>query len=491
MERSKTWLIALLLTLTIGLAPNAEARETSPPLAGVQFEQPLPKNLWVEMAKRINPAVVNISSTAAPVPRDRSRPPGHDPFFDMLEEFFGVPRGQLPYPSPREGQAMGTGFLIRPDGLILTNSHVVSGASTVQVSLLADPKKQYQAEVVGRDHRGDIALIKIEAGNKLPYLQLGRSDKMEVGDWVAAFGNPFGHTNTMTVGIISAKGREIDELNRFPFLQTDASINPGNSGGPLVNTEGYVIGVNTAIDARAQGIGFAIPVDYVRSVLPTLEKEGTIRRGFLGVNIAPITPRIANSLQLKSLDGALVSQVIPGSPAAKGGLREYDIIMEFNGEKITSPADLTRRVQDTPVGKTVSVDVLRIDGSNGKRETKSLKVSVGENPEDVRLQKESRQRTYKGQKAPYDLGFTVADWSVDIARSFGISEGAPKRPIVIEVSPKSSAAEVGLRPGDLILDVNKAPIRDAKSVVQKLKKGDNLLRVHRDGAVALLVLSAS
>ncbi|MEK7354883.1 MAG: trypsin-like peptidase domain-containing protein, partial [Bdellovibrionota bacterium] len=304
----------------------ADLKQT-PPLDPLKLGSPLPANLWIELSKLVNPAVVSITTSA----RVRQRGGGRgyrDPIQEFFEEFYG---GQIPGGPPGNGgrgqpreqmMGLGTGFIIRDDGLIITNNHVVEQADIIKVQLDSSDGKLYEAEVIGRDARTDLALIKIDAKKKLPYAQLGESKSVQVGEYVAAFGNPYGHAHTMTIGIVSAIGREIAEINRFPFIQTDASINPGNSGGPLVNAQGYVVGVNTAIDARAQGIGFAIPIDNVKQIVAALEKDGRIRRGFIGVGIATVDEDIAAQLGMKDAPrGVLVTQVLRGGPADKAGIK--------------------------------------------------------------------------------------------------------------------------------------------------------------------------
>ena len=342
--------------------------------------EPLPSDLFIQLAKKINPAVVNISTSSRPkVQRRQGRPQYRDPFFDLFDKFLHPPHGGPRQQRPQ--QSLGTGFIIRKDGLIITNNHVIDNADVINIAL-SNSKEVYTAEVVGKDRRTDTALIKITAKKDLPFVELGDSDNLQVGEWVAAFGNPFGHTNSMSKGIISAIGREIDELNKFPFLQTDASINPGNSGGPLVNTQGQVIGVNTAIDARAQGIGFALPINNIKAILPSLEKEGGIRRGFLGVNLTDVGPRDMASLGLKSTDGTLITHVIIKSPAAKAGLQPYDFVIQFNDKEVKSTRNLIDAVADAGVGKTVTLKIIR----KGKK--RKIKVSPRPPP--------SRQRTKKG-----------------------------------------------------------------------------------------------
>ena len=292
--------------------------------------------------------------------------------------------------------ALGTGFIIRDDGLIITNNHVVEQADVIKVQLDEANPKLYEAQVIGRDPRTDIALIKIDAKEKLPVAKLGESKSVQVGEYVAAFGNPYGHAHTMTTGIVSALGREIAEINRFPFIQTDASINPGNSGGPLVDVRGYVIGVNTAIDARAQGIGFAIPIDNVKQIVAQLEKDGRVHRGYIGVGIASVDEDVAQQLGLKEARGTLVTQVLAGSPADKAGIRAYDIITEIDGKKTDDAPSLSNVVGDTPINSTVKVKLWRFDQS-GKRSDVSVSLKVADNPDDTK-QSSKPAKQYFGAK---------------------------------------------------------------------------------------------
>ena len=464
------------------------ASKTEPALDPRKLSDPLPANLFIELSKLVNPAVVSIFSSQTP-PQNMGRG-GRDPMEDLFEQFWGGPPGgggggrQTP-----QATGLGTGFIVREDGLILTNNHVVAQADLIKVQLDNNSDKFYEAEILGRDARTDIALIKIDAKRSLPVVQLGSSKDVQVGEWVAAFGNPYGHAHTLTKGIVSAVGRAIPELNRFPFIQTDASINPGNSGGPLVNSKGLVIGVNTAIDARAQGIGFSIPIDDVKRIVSQLEKEGRIRRGYLGINMAPISPDIAGQLGLEDTDGIIISQVFKGSPAAKAGVRPYDILTEFNGKKISSPTDLMVAVGDSDVGGKATVKVLRFENERTKK-TLTLSVVLDENPMDIpKVTKKSgaKPEMVPGKSAPHDLGFKVADESAKLRQFYNVPEEA-KGPIIIEIDPKGAAARVGLRAGDVVLDINRQPVAKASDVTSKLVKGRNLIRVSRGNAIILVVV---
>ncbi len=455
--------------------PSSEARTTAPRL---RLSDPLPANLFTELARVTNPTVVNISTSQQPRPMRRDPRMPRDPFFDFFEQFM-----QPSMPQRRPAQALGSGFIIRKDGLIITNNHVIDRADVIQVQLNDQRDELFEAKVVGRDARTDIALIKISVPRELPVAPLGNSSDLQVGEWVAAFGNPYGHGHTMTKGIISAIGREIDEINLFPFLQTDASINPGNSGGPLVDSRGLVIGVNTAIDARAQGIGFAIPIDFVKDILEPLESEGRVRRGFLGVQMTPVTEDSAKAYNLPQKEGALVVQVVPDSPAAKAGIEAYDLIVEFNGRTVSSPSDLTRAVAATAVNQRVEIKLIR------SGQTRTLNVRVGEHPQEVAETPAAPGSSYEGQKAPFELGFKVADHSRRLSQELNLPRLSDPKPIVIEVEPNSPAARSGLSVGDIILDVNRTPVRRATDVLRHLKKDQrNGLRILRGQRVILIFI---
>jgi serine protease Do len=306
----------------------------------------------------VKPAVVNISTIqAARQPRRGFRSPfrGQEPFEEFFERFFGGPM-----PQQRPQQSLGSGFLIDADGYILTNNHVIENAGMIMVKL-AD-EKEYEAKVVGRDPRTDLALIKINARGDLPVAPLGDSDSLQVGEWVIAIGNPFGLGQTVTAGIVSAKGRVIGQGPYDDFIQTDAAINPGNSGGPLFDTRGEVVGINTAIFSQAGGnigIGFAVPVNLAKSLLPQLKAKGRVSRGWLGVSIGPVTDEAVEELKLKDKKGALVMEVVERSPADRAGLQEGDVIVAFDGKDVARATDLPRLVGTTPSGKEVMLRVFR------------------------------------------------------------------------------------------------------------------------------------
>lgn len=459
--------ILFFAALAVSMAPVTQAQvlPKTPPV--LKFSDPLPGNLFIELGRVITPSIVNISTSV--IPQGRSV---RDPMLEMLEQLYGqqfqAPPRQQPGKPRRMG--LGTGFIIREDGLIVTNAHVIAGADIVEVQLTEGSDKQYKANVIGFDQRTDIALIKIQPTEKLTAAVFGSSKDAQVGEWVAAFGNPFGHGHTMTKGIISATGRSIEEINKFPLIQTDASINPGNSGGPLVNSKGLVIGVNSAIDARAQGIGFAIPIDEVKKIIPQLEQNGSIRKGYLG-----ISPGDINDEDIK---GAVVMAVGDG-PGKKAGLRTYDLITEIDSKKIRSARELVDTVADLEPGKKVKVKFLR------NEKEKTVDVTIGERPDETPRVSKTAPKKVNGQKAPFNLGFSVTDLTDDLRKDWKIETDVQK-PMVIEVERNSLASLQGLRVGDIIVDVNKTDIKTTNDVLKSLKKGTNKVKVARPDGVTVL-----
>lgn len=473
-RKSVFTLLASLTALSFQLyAPQVSAQKTIP---AIKTGEALPANAFVELAKIMNPTVVNISTST--LPKNLGGRRGRDPLMDMLEQFYGyrgTPRAARP------STALGTGFIIREDGLIVTNNHVIAGADKIQVQL-SEKEKPIDAKLIGSDERTDIALIKINVPYKLPFATLGNSKELEVGEWVAAFGNPLGQGHTMTKGIISAKGREIDEINKFPLLQTDTPINPGNSGGPLVNLRGQVIGVNAAIAGGAQGIGFAIPIDDVKALLPALEKDGHIKKGYLGIGMDQITPQAAQYLNLKEAKGALVVNVDPKGGAAKAGIQPYDVITEFNGKKIESVQNLMDAVGDASIGTSVKVKIIR----EGK--SKTLDVSISERlDQKIARQEKQNKKEFIGQSASEEIGISLSDANSEIRNEFKISSEYDKRPVIVKVENGSKAEEAGIEPGDVILEVNRKPVKNSKEAISQLKSGTNTLRIARGNGIAIFV----
>ncbi|HEY7219733.1 MAG TPA: DegQ family serine endoprotease [Candidatus Binatia bacterium] len=430
---------------------------------------------FVNLAKKIKPLVVNISTTQVSEARGSQQEFGNpfgeeDPFNDFWRRFFGgpMPRG------PQRQRSLGSGFVIDSDGSILTNNHVVENASKIVVKLSDD--QEYEAKIIGRDQKTDIAVIKINAKGNLPAANLGDSDKLEVGEWVVAIGNPFGLDSTVTSGIVSAKGRHIGQGPYDNFIQTDASINPGNSGGPLLNLRGEVIGINTAIFSRTGGnigIGFAIPINLVKEVLPQLRGKGKVTRGYLGVLIQKVTPEIAESLGMERGYGALVANVSKDGPADKAGVKVGDVITEFDGKEVKDSGDLPIIVARTPVDKRVKMKVLR-----DKKEA-VLNVAVGE----LKDEEVVAAVPEKGE-----LGLTVQRLTPQMAESLGLekSEGV----VVTAVEPSSTADEAGIRRGDIILEVDRKAVRnmdDYKKAIAGARKGRGVLFLVRRGDSTLFL----
>jgi serine protease Do len=422
---------------------------------------------FADLAEKVKPAVVNISTTTTVrVPGSPFRhffgPDETDPFRDFFRNFFGdIPDREL------KQQSLGSGFIISRDGFIITNNHVVQGADEIKVKLVDG--REFKAKVIGRDPKTDLALIKISSFFKdLPALLLGDSDSIRVGDWVIAVGNPFGLEHTVTQGIISASGRALGSGPYDDFLQTDAPINPGNSGGPLVNLKGEVIGINSAIIAGGQGIGFAIPSNMAKSIIPQLKEKGKVTRGWIGVSIQTVTPEIAQAFGLKEPEGALVADVTPGGPAESGGIKRGDIIISFNGKEIKISNNLPMVVADIPVGKTVDVKVIR----NGKEMT--LKVTVAEMTEQrLASQIHTSERT---------LGMTVDDIKPKWQRMFHLKDA--KGVVVINIAPGSPADDAGIQTGDIIKEVDRKPVRniaDYESAIRRLEKGKTILFLVKRG----------
>lgn len=423
------------------------------------------------LVQELKPSVVNISTTSVIHQRGFSfkSPFGggeNDPFEDFFKKFFG----DIPEQEFRQ-RGLGSGFIISEDGYIVTNNHVIDRAEDIDV-ILEDGGK-YNAKIIGRDPKTDLALLKIEPKVKLPAVTFGDSNKFQIGDWVIAIGNPFGLGHTVTAGIISAKGRTLGFGNYDDFIQTDAPINPGNSGGPLFDLQGKVVGVNTAIVAGGQGIGFAIPVNMAKHVVEQIKDNGKVVRGWLGVLVQQVTPEIAESMKLIEVYGALVSDVTQDGPAEKAGIKRGDIIVELNGNKVESISQLTNAVALTVPGTEEQLKVLR------EGEEKEVTVTIGELPEKIGVQAtEEKARGETEQK----LGLSGEEINPQIASRFNLGE---ERGVVItKVNPGSIAAESGFMPGDLVLEINRKPIKnidDYKGALQNLEKGKSALFLVKRG----------
>ncbi len=414
----------------------------------------IPSSL-ADLVEKLQPAVVNISTTKT-VTSGGFQSPFNDPRFNRFfggDEFFRRFFGDTPEREFKQ-RSLGSGFIISKDGYIFTNNHVVEKADTIVVKL--SNGKEYNATVKGRDKNTDIALLKIEPDNGLPVVTLGDSSKLRVGDWVIAIGNPFGLSQTVTAGIVSAKGRVIGAGPYDDFIQTDASINPGNSGGPLFNLDGEVVGINTAIVAQGQGIGFAIPVDMAKDILSDLRTEGKVVRGWLGVQVQAITEDIAKNLQLEKAEGALVSDVFKGDPADKAGMKTGDVIIEIDGKIVKNTHELIKIVAGITVGERVKIKVLR----DGKQ--KIFTVKVMERPESKDL---TEDETPEGKEY---LGMTVQAITPEIAEHFGLSN--LKGVIIAQVQSGSPADEASIRSGDIIRQINKSEISSMKDYQEAMEK---------------------
>jgi len=470
-----TILSLFLLVSTVGLAYGSRTVEKVAASGVIAAVSPVPSGVpgsFSELAEKVRPGVVNVQVNKrvkiSGMERFGASPFGRrDPFWDFFGPFGGF-GNNIP---ERKQQGIGSGFLISEDGYILTNNHVIEGADEIKVKL--SNGKEFTGKIIGRDPKTDLALVKIDA-TKLHPLKLGRSKDLKVGEWVMAVGSPFGLEQTVTAGIVSAKGRVIGSGPYDDFIQTDASINPGNSGGPLINMEGEVVGINTAIIASGQGIGFAIPIDVAKEITPQLREKGHVTRGLLGVMIQEVTPEIAKSLGLKESKGALVSQVTPGGPADKAGIKQGDVIVKFDGKQIEGSHNLPIIVASTPVGKKVAITVLR----DGKEIVLQAKIAEMEDEKPV-------EEKIVGQQS---LGVTVQNLTPEIAQRLGLKSA--RGVVITAVEPGSPAQEASLEPGNVILEVNRAQIAsvdDFEKRIAETKKGDTVLLLVQKGQSTLFV----
>ena len=425
---------------------------------------------FADLVDSVKGSVVNISTTQT-LKENPMQPffgpnsPFRDFFGEEFKHFFGdVPQGQL------KTHALGSGFIISNDGLILTNNHVVEKADEIKIKTLEG--NEYDAKVVGRDPKTDIALIQIQAKGNLPKpANLGDSEAIRVGDWVIAVGNPFGLGNTVTAGIISAKGRVIGAGQYDDFLQTDAAINPGNSGGPLFDMKGEVVGINTAIVAQGQGIGFATPINMAKDILEQL-KTGKVVRGWLGIMIQDITPELAESFGTSVTKGVIVADVVADSPAEKGGLKRGDIVQTLNGKQVENANMLSRSVAAIAPETKATIEVIR----DGKPVT--VKLTIGTMPEEAQMRKSA------GPKAESAWGITVQNLTPELAQKFGVNE-KEGGVVITDLAEGSPAAEARLRQGDIVEEVNRQKIqnvRDWKQATEKMKKGEPLLLLVKRGS---------
>lgn len=443
---------------------------------GVQQARGL-SDAFNSVAEKITPSVVSISTfkKAKPIKGlGKGNNQLNDPFFNHFKEFFGedflerFPQGgQGGQEAPQQG--MGTGVIVDPRGYILTNNHVIGEADEVEVTMKGESKK-LKAEIIGKDPKSDLAVVKIQPTEKLVVASLGDSSNLRIGDWVVAAGNPFGLDNTITAGIVSAKGRSLGNIGQYEdFIQTDAAINPGNSGGPLCDLNGDVVGINTAIFTRSggyMGVGFAIPSNMVKSVMESLISKGKVVRGWLGVGIQNLSEDLASSLNYKNTEGALVGQIQNDSPAEKAGIQQEDIITSFNGEKVKDMNQLRNKVADTPPGTQAEVVIFR----NGKEMTIPVKIEE--------LTSQSIEEEEVDEVEETVAGISVDTITAEIADKLRIKKN--KGVIVTNVAPNSIAQQAGIQPRDVIVSINGKPVNKksefyAMLTKEALKKGVRLL----------------
>jgi serine protease Do len=443
---------------------EAKGTTAEAPVKEVSKDTLATQQAFANVAKAVTPSVVNISTI--------SHKRIVRPFFEF-SPFFGDLFEQQ-RPRVQKETSLGSGFIINKDGLIVTNDHVIKDADSIQVKL-SGSDATYTAKLVGRDPKTDIAVIKINAKEPLQAAVLADSDQIQVGQWAIAIGNPFGLDKTVTVGVISATGRSGMGIETYEnFIQTDASINPGNSGGPLLNIHGEVVGINTAIVAAGQGIGFAIPVNMAKQIISQLISKGNVSRGWLGVSIQPVTDEIAKSFALPKAKGALINDVIAGSPAEKAGLQQGDVLLKFDGKDVKDARQLQMVVAETPVGKQVTVEIFR----DGKAVSLPVTLASTDSASAQQPRSVSPQRGW--------LGLAVEEIPGNLKGRVG--NGV----LVADVQPDSPAAEVGFEPGDIIAAVNQRKISRVADYNAALKaaeqRGSATFLVRRDGATLFFAL---
>lgn len=491
----------LALTVTCALIASGLGPRTL-----VRAEEPITDpNVFVKLSKKIVPSVVNISTTTKL--RGSVRPDSPEEYFRKFFENFwqnGVP-GTRPDLGPRDqdsegnegdenmgpgdvprSMSLGTGFIIDSDGLILTNHHVVEGADEINIQFTEDADETPSlGEVVGRDPELDLALIKVKSKREMVPVALGDSDKLEVGEYVMAVGNPFGQGHSVSHGIVSAKERRAPDFQLANYIQTDAPINPGNSGGPLVNLRGEVIGINNAVHRQAQGIGFAIPINLVKKVLPQLKSKGIVSRGYIGVLVSDILPEVAQKLGLpEDIRGPLVTQVTPSEPAAKAGIKPYDVILEFNGKPIRRSADLVTEVTNVAANMSVPMKIWRAEAAGGKtRGGKTLDLTIRTADRSVLQQvaqpENAKRRKKRDQTKRPETGMELEDLTAETARELGMSEKS-SGVLVTSVGYGSPADKAGILRGDVILEVDRKPVANVDRFYKIVKgKKSYLLRIRR------------
>ena len=432
-----------------------------------------------DLAERAGKAVVNISTSKTAPNRGsqiqemfKNAPKNHPlrEFFEQFERQFGQQDAQ-----PRKLSSLGSGFIISTDGFIVTNNHVVAEADEIKVKLLGRDKA-YDAKIIGRDPETDLALLKIEAGANLPVLEFGNSDATRVGEWVMAIGNPFGLGHTVTAGIVSAKGRHIGAGPFDSFLQTDASINPGNSGGPLIDMDGKVVGINTAIVPNGQGIGFATPASMADKVIRQLKNGQKVMRGWLGITMQELDENTSKAVGLKDTKGVLVAHVIPGDPADKGGMKIGDVILKANGQPVDDSSALLARVASMPPGEKIQLGVWR------QNRMTDLTITLGERKPNFVAEQQDKGTKSKTVATLLGLGLRPVEGGEE-AQALGLQK--PEGLLVLEIQPSSPAAQIDIQPGDVLVEANQHPVNTVeqlKTLVAKSKqKGLMMLLLKRQG----------
>ena len=488
-DRAARYGLSVLIALVLGACDVRQAEVTPPPAADAPLPPaPAPAGPQTQpnaaatpraqasglpdftvLVERQGPAVVNVVTSR------RAKAAGElpdDPLFDFFRRFLPQPPEPAPGPGPR-GQGIGSGFIISADGYVLTNAHVVADSDEVIVRL-ADAR-EFTGKIIGVDTRTDIALLRVNASG-LPTVTLGNSENLKVGEWVAAIGSPFGFVNTITAGIVSAKGRSLPDENFVPFIQTDVAVNPGNSGGPLLNLNGEVVGINSAIYSRTggyMGVSFAIPIEVALDVSRQLQQTGKVTRGRLGVQIQALTPELAKSFKLENVKGVLVATVEPGSPAAKAGLQAGDVILAFEGKPVTNANEVPRVVAATKPGSTVTLDIWR----NGAK--RQLKATLGEFPSE----KVAQQSAPEAKQSANRLGLVVRELAPAQRKALGIEYG-----LVVESVSGPAAGQ--LQRGDIVMAVNNVYFKsldEFNSLLKQQPAGGMVALLVRRGDAALYV----
>lgn len=476
-EFTSLFAAALLLGMTAFL--------TAFSLSSPAFARGAPDS-FADLAERLSPAVVNISTSQVLDPGDMAIPgvPEDSPLNEFFDEFLEQQQGAR----PQRVQSLGSGFLIDPKGIVITNNHVIDGADKIEVTFIDGTT--LPATIKGADPKTDLAVLEIKSDKELPYVELGDSERIRVGDWVIAIGNPFGLGGSVTAGIVSALNRDIHAGNYDDFIQTDAAINRGNSGGPLFDMEGRVVGVNSAIispSGASVGIGFAVPTSTVKPIVEQILKYGETRRGWIGVRIQSVTPEIAESLGLGVARGALVAGVSPDGPAAAAGIETGDIVLAFDGQTISAMRDLPRVVAEATIGSTVDIQLFR----GGETLTRKIEIERLVDEEEEVASAETDQAP--GAKATVVLGLSLAELDSDLRRRFGVAEDT-QGVLVTDVDPLSAAAEKGLRPGDVVAEVAQRAVvtpADVERIVLAEEKGGRssvLLRLVTGGETRFIAL---